>query len=566
MNLKVSLLLLAGLAPIPMSGAVPLVQEGALPLFANRSPYPNDLASYVSRLIRHSATGVASFVTAAVSTADNSPPTFVSQAIVAKEAAPADDFESWLISQKDFAFKGILSNIGGYHNSTDLAGVAKGAIIASPSRSKPDYFYQWTRDSAVTIGTLIDYLDDTGFEDAEYNIPEIIEAYIVNSKKLQRLSNPSGTFETLEGLGEPKFEVNSTEFTGPWGRPQRDGPALRASTVISYLNILRKYNKELVLKDELIDEETIYHEVVKPDLSYVTRSWYKKGFDLWEEVNSVHLFTSLTQLKALKMGFQEALRFEDKTFYGNLTSSYAALRYFILIDSGFRLNSIPYLIETPELLATGERTGIDAGTIIGIIRTHTFNVDTQDDVEIPFNVDDPASLNTLVALANDMKYRYPINHNRLNLSAAFALGRYPEDIYNGVDTSEGNPWFIATASAAELIYKYIYSHYRYEKDLVIPVELRQLFESITDLKIHNQTVLPFGSQAFADTVGALKRYADAYLAIIKEHAARDGHMSEQFNRYTGFMVGARDLTWSYSSFWSACRWRAKVASIIHTQR
>lgn len=33
------------------------------------------------------------------------------------------------------------------------------------------------------------------------------------------------------GLEGPKFNVDGSFFTGPWGRPQNDGPALRASTL-----------------------------------------------------------------------------------------------------------------------------------------------------------------------------------------------------------------------------------------------------------------------------------------------------------------------------------------------
>lgn len=53
------------------------------------------------------------------------------------------------------------------------------------------------------------------------------------------MSNPSGDLQPSgKGLGEPKFNVDMTEFTGSWGRPQRDGPALRATAMISYANWL----------------------------------------------------------------------------------------------------------------------------------------------------------------------------------------------------------------------------------------------------------------------------------------------------------------------------------------
>lgn len=39
------------------------------------------------------------------------------------------------------------------------------------------------------------------------------------------------------GLGEPKYYVNGQVYTGPWGRPQRDGPALRATTLMKFARI-----------------------------------------------------------------------------------------------------------------------------------------------------------------------------------------------------------------------------------------------------------------------------------------------------------------------------------------
>ena len=52
-----------------------------------------------------------------------------------------------------------------------------------------------------------------------------IQDYIGAQAVLQTVCNPSGCLST-GGLGEPKFNVDETEFTGAWGRPQRDGPGL----------------------------------------------------------------------------------------------------------------------------------------------------------------------------------------------------------------------------------------------------------------------------------------------------------------------------------------------------
>ena len=81
--------------------------------------------------------------------------------------------------------------------------------------------YTWTRDSALTLKLLIDE-----FIAGNSSLQSTIEYYIVAQAKLQTVSNPSGSLSS-GGLGEPKFNIDLTAFTGAWGRPQRDGPALR---------------------------------------------------------------------------------------------------------------------------------------------------------------------------------------------------------------------------------------------------------------------------------------------------------------------------------------------------
>ena len=112
-----------------------------------------------------------------------------------------------------------MANIG--PNGVNDQGAASGIVIASPSTTNPNYVYTWTRDSALTLKYLVDT-----FIAGNYSLQQTIHNYIVAQAKLQSVSNPSGSLST-GGLGEPKFNVDGSAFTGSWGRPQRDGPALR---------------------------------------------------------------------------------------------------------------------------------------------------------------------------------------------------------------------------------------------------------------------------------------------------------------------------------------------------
>ncbi|GMF07970.1 unnamed protein product [[Candida] boidinii] len=422
------------------------------------------------------------------------------------------------------------------------------------------------------MNSLIEYLDDNEFNDYEnFNLVELIESYIFNNYNLQRLDNRSGKFENLDGLGEPKFQVDGKPYNENWGRPQRDGPALRSITIINYLNLLKKYNSNLKDIENLKNFKFIINEVIKPDLNYTILNWNKNGFDVWEEVDSMHLFTSLVQLKSIKLGidlfqdenYKNDNEIYDEELYSSLLKTFNNLRYFILIESGYKNPNLPYLLETPSLVTSSKRIGLDIATVIGVLRSHDID-NMYDQIDIPFSIDDGSVLNTLTGLINDMKYRYPINHHRLGFgfNTGFGLGRYPEDTYDGVTMSEGNPWFISTATASELLYKIIYKLYKYEKDLIIPNGFEISGLIIENDSIDNDAIIfNYNSYEYNQTSISLINYADSFLDVIREHVDLQGHMSEQFNKYSGYMEGAEDLTWSYGAFWSSIRWRNKVLKL-----
>lgn len=100
---------------------------------------------------------------------------------------------------------------------------------------------------------------------------------------MQHLETPSGGYRT-GGLGEVKYHVDYTPFTGEWGRPQPDGPASRIITLVPFTFYLwengNEEEKKLVrekLYDGLGREET--ESVIKADLEYVANNWQLPGYD-----------------------------------------------------------------------------------------------------------------------------------------------------------------------------------------------------------------------------------------------------------------------------------------------
>lgn len=98
-------------------------------------------------------------------------------------------------------------------------------------------------------------------------LQEYIQDYYHAQAVLQTITNPSGSLlPNGEGLGEPKFMVDGTRFNGAWGRPQRDGPALRAIALMTYCNWL-------IENGQTANATNVIWPIIANDLSYVGQYW-----------------------------------------------------------------------------------------------------------------------------------------------------------------------------------------------------------------------------------------------------------------------------------------------------
>lgn len=119
--------------------------------------------------------------------------------------------DSFIATESPIALSRLLCNIGA--GGCYASGVHSGVVIASPSKNNPDYFYTWTRDSALTLKEVIDTFQ-YGYNST---LQTEIQNYIAAQAIQQGVSNPSGSLSDGTGLGEPKFNVDLTAFTGSWG-------------------------------------------------------------------------------------------------------------------------------------------------------------------------------------------------------------------------------------------------------------------------------------------------------------------------------------------------------------
>ncbi|KAK0504262.1 glucoamylase [Armillaria luteobubalina] len=437
--------------------------------------------------------------------------------------AQSSAVDAYVASESPVAKAGVLANIG--PSGSKSQGAKAGVVIASPSNSNPDYLYTWTRDSSLVFQALIDQytlgLDTT--------LRSEIDNFVSAETIQQQVSNPSGSVSS-GGLGEPKFNIDLSAFTGAWGRPQRDGPALRSSALIIYANwLIANGNTSYV-------SSTLW-PVIQLDLGYVVSFWNQTGFDLWEEVSSSSFFTTAVQHRSLREGAALATVLGD-TAATQYTTQAANILCFL--QSYWNPSALYMTANTG-----GGRSGKDANTALASI--HTFDPAAGCDA-VTFQPCSDKALSSLKVYVDAFRSIYTINSG-IASNAAVATGRYPEDSYMG-----GNPWYLTTAAVAEQLYDAIIVWKQTGSIEVTSISLAffQQFSSVT------VGVYASSTTTYTDLLSAVQTFADGFLAINAEYTPSGGGLSEQFSRNNGAPISATDLTWSYAATLTAFGARAGV--------
>ncbi|KAM0345004.1 hypothetical protein ACHAPU_006886 [Fusarium lateritium] len=432
--------------------------------------------------------------------------------------------DRFITKEADVAIKGVLANIGA--DGSRAKGAAPGAVVASPSKADPDYWYTWTRDSALTYKVLVER-----FIEGDKSLQRKIDEYVSAQAKLQGVSNPSGG-PNSGGLGEPKFHVNLTAFTGSWGRPQRDGPPLRATALTLYANWLVSHGDRSKAVNKV-------WPVIEKDLAYAAKFWNRTGYDLWEEVNGSSFFS----LSATHRALVEGAALAKKLGKSCPDCSASAPRVLCFLQTFWVGSYIDSNINVKD-----GRKGIDVNSIISSI--HTFDPSSKC-TDSTFQPCSSRALANHKAVVDSFRSIYGVNKNRGSGKAA-AVGRYSEDVYY-----DGNPWYLATLAAAEQLYDALYQWNKVGSITVDQVSLpffRDLVPKISKGKYNKK------SQTFKTMINAVKSYADGFVAVVQTYTPKDGSLAEQFDKSTGTPKSAVHLTWSYASFVSAIDRRNGKAS------
>ncbi len=433
----------------------------------------------------------------------------------------AQSLDDWMQFQQAKSLEFILPNLS-------PSDAAPGVVVAASSRSHPDYYFHWVRDSGIVVSAAVMEFDRLSQSENKSRLARFLLDYVSFSRGNQLT-------KTLSGMGEPKFYIDGKAFDGPWGRPQNDGPALRAISLIQLANVWLKAGKEDWVRNRLYDSKIPTHTVLKADLEFTAHHWRETCFDLWEEVKGVHFYSRMSQRRALIDGAWLADRLND----GSAATFYRQQADLIEAELHRHWDAAKGVL-VPTLNRDGgldyKHSGIDSSVVIAALHGRT-----NDGF---YSVTDDKMLSTFEKNVASFRDIYSINKKGQMPGAA--IGRYPEDRYDGgsqedhVLKNEGNPWFLLTTGFGEFLLR---SAKEFERKGSFNINsINAAFFRYIDVD---------SSASVSDLAEALRKKADTFFARVKYHATSDGRLPEQFNRHIGYGQGARDLTWSYAAFLSA---------------
>ncbi|MDB5037237.1 MAG: hypothetical protein JWQ35_765 [Bacteriovoracaceae bacterium] len=461
--------------------------------------------------------------------------------------ARVQDFENALKAIRVASIRDLLGNVS-------PADGVKGTIAAASSRVHPDYgLFDWTRDSAITAIELVFLYKDEknpALKDTYFNT---LVDYLRAGRRKQMTPNLSGNPGDT-GNGEPKWNLNLSPYSLSWGRPQNDGPALRAKTLTFFAEILIEEGQEDLVRKLFYDGRIPSETLLKADLEFVSHHWKDLSYEMWEECRGEHFSNFHQQRRALWVGAKLADFLNDPKAAEWYRSEAAQLREKIL--SHWR-DDLGYFVESQDPALSYRN--LDAAVILSTL-------DQDDD---PFlRASDDRILSTVENLRTQMHDLYNINkltRNEQDEELGDAIGRYTQDTYDGYRTgSQGNPWFLITAGFAEHSYITAQEIKKAERIVITQRNLNFLKYALrrTRIQIHPGDIIFSADPKFQKIIDGIRMNGDAYMRRILYHAHDDGSLSEQMNKENGYMQGAEKLTWSCAATLSALRERDNLHQLL----
>jgi glucoamylase len=428
--------------------------------------------------------------------------------------------EEWIQKQAEVSWAKIKENIE--HGQRHL-GAAPGAVVASPgqaydptNREHQNYHYHWVRDAALVMHSFVRQLQS---EQDPIEQSQLISS-LMNYAQFSRRNQET---RTQGGLGEPKFHLNGDAFDEPWGRPQNDGPALRAITLMDFLSSVGRPE----------ENQWLFFDLIARDLDYVAHVLADPSFCLWEEVRGFHYFTFSVQRQALIQGAKLARYFGHGEMADRYLNRVEEITRRML---GFRAEGgiVVATLEASGGHVRDKNSGLDMAVILAVV----YGSDKAKGPLESLTALDPYIQNTAFQLRAEFQRIYPLNQGR---DSGFLVGRYPEDKYFG-----GNPWPVNSFGLAQFYYRVAREYLRLGRIEVTSIN-RNFFASLRP-EIHSDQVFVRGSAEFREVMEALLKEGDQIVDHLRKYVGPEGDLSEQIEKESGYAVALPNLTWSHAAF------------------
>jgi glucoamylase len=334
----------------------------------------------------------------------------------------------------------------------------KGSVVASPVLGaydpEPDYFFHWYRDSAIVVDAMrILYLDEQEIARGGLARDDLIGQFadfVRFSLSLQELDgrtishgawrndvapNYRRFLRREEDLaaargeaigGETRVNPDGTLDISDWPRPQHDGPALRAITLLRWLRTAPP--------DEHL--KAAAGALLRADISYARRHWRTSCFDIWEEEKGLHYYALRVAAAALDGG---ADWLEQQGNTGDASACRTEAGEILKLLDGYWRDDLQFY--RSRILDEGATTSKELDISVILAALHARGSGERHSVR------DARMRATLTRLETLFDAEYAINLNRPE-SRAPAMGRYSGDVYYS-----GGAYYFSTLGAAEFCFR-----------------------------------------------------------------------------------------------------------------
>jgi glucoamylase len=367
-------------------------------------------------------------------------------------------FDQWIERQFEHSARAMLRSVSPVHLVKDRPGFGqrihakKGAIVASPILGAydpdPDYFFHWFRDSAIVIDALrlLHIHARLGAEAITYFADFVHFSLALNGldgralvatpawrgrvtpefEKFVRADTDLGAVYGDAIVSETRVNPDATLDISQWGRPQNDGPPLRALTLMRWLQCVS-------LPPEV---QAACALLLRFDLAFTRNHWRDDCYDIWEEEKGQHYYTLCVCAGALENG---ALWYEHQNELALARIVRAESKAIRERLDGYWLQSCGYYRSRILELGRSSTKELDIAVILAPVHAPTDAA--------AHSTRDPKMRATLDALDALFVTAYPINHER-PAQRGPAMGRYADDVYYS-----GGAYYFSTLGAAEFCYR-----------------------------------------------------------------------------------------------------------------